>query len=213
MLTLVALGAVVLSLVAPPAAQPAPSAAQQAPPADRISIEVVKVNGSGCRKQTAIPAIAPDGTAFTVTYSEYLALVGPGAKPRDAQKDCKLTLTLSIPAGHSYAVTQADYRGFASLATGATGVQTASYKFQGGRPAESVARGFTGPLEESWQTTDLPDADLDWAPCGKARKLTIDSELRVAAGTSDPATDTSLLAMDSTDGAVEATYRLTWKRC
>lgn len=43
------------------------------PPPDKIVIEVATVNGSGCPLGTAAVAVSQDNTAFTVTYSDYLA--------------------------------------------------------------------------------------------------------------------------------------------
>jgi hypothetical protein len=69
------------------------------PPPDRIIIDVVTVNGSGCRPNTAAVAVSPDNTAFTVTYSEYLAQVGVGSKPTDFRKNCQLNLRVHVPQG------------------------------------------------------------------------------------------------------------------
>jgi hypothetical protein len=49
------------------------------PPTDHIVIDVVTVNGSGCPPGSAAVAVSPDNTAFTVTYSQYLAQVGVGS--------------------------------------------------------------------------------------------------------------------------------------
>src|SRR4051794_3787745 len=71
-----AIGSAALALLAPTAlasaahAQAAPGWAVPPPP-DKIVIDVVTVNGSGCRPGTAAVAVSPDNTAFTVTYSEY----------------------------------------------------------------------------------------------------------------------------------------------
>jgi hypothetical protein len=35
----------------------------------------------------------------------------------------------------------------------------------------------------------------------------------VAAGTSNPATTTSFMAMDSTDGSINTTYHFAWRQC
>ncbi len=59
------------------------------PPPDRIVIDVVTVNGSGCPAGTAAIAVSPDNQAFTVTYSDYLAQVGVGSKPTDFRKNCQ----------------------------------------------------------------------------------------------------------------------------
>jgi hypothetical protein len=211
--TAMVIGGAALSLLASAlGGSPAPTQAEPAPP-DKVFIEVVKVNGSGCRGGTAVADIAPDRTAFTVTYSEYLVQVGTGSKPKDAQRDCQLTVRLDIPPGFSYAIARADYRGFARLEPGATGLQRARYRFQTQRPTPYVDHPFRGPLDDNWQRTDTTDSgDLSWGPCGKSRKLDIETELRVNAGTSAP-DQTSVLAMDSTDGSIDTTYRFAWRHC
>jgi len=206
MVGVVAVSSVVLSLLAPWGVAAAPP-----PPPGQVVVDVVKVNGSGCRHNTVAVAIAPDRTAFTVTYSEYLARVGPGTKPNDARKTCNLDVRLDIPQGYSYAIKQADYRGFGQLERGASAVQSASYYFPGGSKKADIERSFTGPFDDNWQTTDrLDDRDLDWAPCGRSRKLNIDTELLVSAHTSTAA---GLMAMDSTDGSIQTRYQFAWKRC
>jgi hypothetical protein len=119
---------------------------------------VVKVNGSGCRPHTATAAVSPDNTAFTVTYSTYLAQVGVGAKKKDARKDCRLSVRLDVPKGVTYGVVQADYRGFAHLESGATGRQSANFRFQGSSETEPVTHTMTGEFDDDWQATDKTDA-------------------------------------------------------
>ena len=57
------------------------------PPPDRIVIDSVAANGTGCPPGTASVAVSPDNTAFTVTYSNYLAQVWPGSAPTDFRKN------------------------------------------------------------------------------------------------------------------------------
>jgi hypothetical protein len=177
-------------------------------PTERVVIEMVKVNGSGCRKDTATVAVSADNTAFTVTYSGYL--VETGGKKKDQQKDCKLRLKVGVPKGFTYTISNVDYRGYARLETGATGRMGADYSFQGGKQAVAVNHPFTAPVDDDWQVSDTQTAGFE--PCGKQRDLNIDTELDVGAGTSDPTT-TSVVSMDSTDGAVQTTYHLTWQTC
>jgi hypothetical protein len=190
------------------------SASAEVAPSDRIVIDVVTVNGSGCPAGTTAVAASPDNTAFTVTYSDYLAQVGLGATPTDRRENCQLNLLIHVPQGFTYAVARADYRGFAALAKGATGMQKASYYFMGTAATTMSTHSFTGPLEDNWQTSDVTDsASLVYAPCGVQRNLNVNTELRVAAGTSDPTKTTSFMTMDSTDGAVSTVYHLSWKEC
>ncbi|MBB4889069.1 DUF4360 domain-containing protein [Streptomyces netropsis] len=203
----------IAALCTPALSTPASAAGFPAPP-DKIVIEIATVNGSGCPAGTAAVAVSPDNTAFTVTYSQYLAQVGVGAKPTDFRKNCQLNLIVHVPQGFTYAIAQADYRGFGHLEAGATGQQKASYYFQGQSQTTTNIHPHKGPFHDSWQATDTTDiAAQVWAPCGERRNFNINTELTVSAGTSDPKKTTSFLAMDSTDGAINTVYRLSWKEC
>ncbi|MFJ9798243.1 DUF4360 domain-containing protein [Streptomyces sp. NPDC101145] len=185
-----------------------------AAPPDKIVIEIATVNGSGCPAGTAAVAVAPDNTAFTVTYSQYLAQVGVGSKPTDFRKNCQLNLIVHVPQGFTYAVASADYRGYAHLERGAWATQKASYYFQGSPDTAARQHPFRGPYDNNWQVTDETDwGQLVWAPCGVKRNFNINTELRVNGGTSDTAKTNSFIAMDSTDGDIRTVYRLAWKEC
>ncbi|MGW6456341.1 DUF4360 domain-containing protein [Streptomyces sp. NPDC055078] len=193
-------------------AQPA-SATIVAPP-NKIAIEIATINGSGCRPGTAAVAVSEDNTAFTVTYSDYLAKVGVGASPTDFRKNCQLSLIVHVPHGFTYAVASTDYRGFASLEPTASGVSKASYYFQGSPDTASRSHTFRGPLNDNWQATNTTEwGQLVWAQCGAKRNFNINTELRVNPGLSDRTQTTSFMTMDSTDGAINTIYRLAWKEC
>ncbi|WP_331731032.1 DUF4360 domain-containing protein (plasmid) [Kitasatospora sp. NBC_00070] len=183
------------------------------PPADHIVIDVASVNGSGCPTGTAAVAVSPDNTAFTVTYSSYLAQVGPNSLPTDLRKNCQVNLDVHVPQGFTYAIASADYRGFAHLEPGANALQRANYYFQGSPQTVTSTHAFQGPLDDNWQATDSVEiAALVWAPCGEKRNFNINTELRVAAGTSNR-NATSFMTMDSTDGGINTIYQLAWKTC
>ncbi|MBH1937384.1 DUF4360 domain-containing protein [Streptomyces sp. AV19] len=184
------------------------------PPPDKIVIEIATVNGSGCPAGTAAVAVSPDNTAFTVTYSDYLAQVGVGSKPTDFRKNCQLNLDVHVPQGFTYAIAQADYRGYAKLEAGAYGTEKASYYFQGSSQTVPSTHTIRGAYGDNWQTTDqVPVTSLVWAPCGERRNFNINTELRVYPGTSDTSKTTSFMTMDSTDGSLNTLYHLAWKEC
>ena len=202
---LAAAGLALSTIVIPPAADP--------PPPGQITIDVVTVNGSGCRLGTAAVAVSPDNKAFTVTYSEYLAQVGPQAKPTDFRKNCQLNLKVNVPGGFTYGIAQADYRGFADLQKGAKGTTKASYYFQGMSDTDQRSKTFNGGISDNWQVThQTPVASIIYHPCGERRNFNVNTELRVEKGTSDPK-KTSFMAMDSTDGSIETIYHFAWKKC
>jgi hypothetical protein len=183
------------------------------PPNDHIVIEVVTVNGSGCPRGTADVAMTPDNTGFTVTYSQYMAQVGVGALPTDLRKNCQINLIVHVPQGFTYAIAQADHRGFASLATGASAIERANYYFQGQSATAFVSHTIAAGLDD-WGFSDFTDiASLVYAPCGALRNLNINTELRVDKGTSDIRKTTSFIAMDSTDGSIRTVYHFHWLTC
>jgi len=205
------LGSAILMFASPAAAQP-PLITD--PPDDRIVVEVVTVNGSGCPAGTAAVAVAPDNTAFTVTYSAYMALVGVGASATDFRKNCQINVLVHVPQGFTFAIAKADYRGFASLARGSNALLKANYYFQGHSQTEFRQHGLGSPYDDNWQASDeTPVTALVYRPCGDQRLLNVNTELRVNKGSSDTKKTTSLIAMDSTDGSFNTLYHFHWKTC
>lgn len=182
-------------------------------PPEKIVIDVVTVNGSGCPAGTAAVAVSPDNTAFTVTYSEYMALAGGTTPVTEGRKNCQLNLKVNVPGGFTYAIAQADHRGYGLLEPGATAIQRANYYFQGMSQTAYRAHSFTGPFDDNWQTTDTAEiASMSWHPCGEQRNLNINTELRVSKGSSNPK-KVSFMSMDSTDGSISTKYHFNWKLC
>ncbi|HYN92857.1 MAG TPA: DUF4360 domain-containing protein [Pilimelia sp.] len=220
MRNVVAAAAVIVSIFAPAGSAVSAGAGVLAAPAtdapppekDRIGVDVLNVNGSGCKKPTVAVSVSPDNKAFTVIYSGYVAQVGGGAKKNDARKDCRLNLKIRAVPGFAYTILRADYRGFAELGAGASATLGATYSFQGPKGPQRL-HSISGPLADSWQATDVSNASaLVYGPCGGSRNLSVDTELSVSAGKSDPAT-TNYVAMDSADGGLETKYTFAWKRC
>ena len=209
MINTVAAAALAMSTIAVPQAD-LPQA--DVPPPGAVVIDLVTINGSGCPPGTASVAPAPDNTALHVIYSDYVAAVGVGTRPTDFRKNCQLSLRVHAPAGFTYGISRADYRGFAQLESGATGTLRANYYFPGTVPTEYRSHILRGPVRDDWQAADEGLAVI-YQPCGEPRNLNVNTELRVSAGTSDPKTTTSFMAMDSTDAYVATVYRFAWKRC
>jgi len=178
-----------------------------------IFITDILYNGSGCPPDSAVIDLAPDGQAFTVIYSEFIAESGPGISLARARKNCQLNLTVHVPQGFTYAIAAVDYRGYANLAAGASGLQKATYYFQGQEPQASTWRGFTGAFDDDWHFRDEVEyAALVWAPCGEQRSLNINSQLRIDKGSAS-SSSSSIMAMDSEDGSIRQIYHFHWRTC
>ncbi|CCH33324.1 DUF4360 domain-containing protein [Actinosynnema sp. NPDC047251] len=197
------------AIIFPPGGAPG----DDAPPPGVIYVKLLTVNGSGCKPGTAAVAVSDDRQAFTVSYSDYLAKVGPGAAPADLRKNCQLNLEVHVPQGFTYGIAKSDYRGFGKLERGASGTEKANYYFQGMSETTYKSHTWNGPLDDNWEATDeVPIGAVAYAPCGEKRNFNINTELRVSAGTSG-ARATSFMTMDSTDTSLSTTYHFAWKVC
>lgn len=210
MLQVVVAGSLALSMLGAPLVSDPPAA----PPSGQVTVKLVTINGSGCPAGSAVVAVSPDKTAFTVTYSKYLAQVGPKLATTDGRKNCQLAVQVMVPNGFTYAIASADYRGYAYLEKGATAKQQANYYFQGNSPTTYATHSFNGPMDDLFQTHDETElASMSYMPCGEMRYLNINTSLQASGGTSDTSKLTSYVTMDSADVGIATKYNFSWRKC
>jgi len=184
------------------------------PPA--ITISIVTVNGSGCAPGTAAVAVSPDKTAFTVTYSNYLAQYGDTYDKPAARRNCQLNLKVDVVGGYTYAIAKADYRGFADLDKSnkaLSAVQQASYYFQGdqltGVQRHNIAKGA-----DNFEFNDeVPVNALIFSKCNVKRNLNVNTELQLKTSDGKKPKALSYATMDSTDISVSTIYHFAFKKC
>lgn len=187
---------------------PAASATSAVVDPDEVTVDLITVNGSGCPLGTAAAAPSPDGKAFTVTYSEYVAQTRPGLA--SAQNNCQINMRVNAPAGFTYAIVKSDYRGFGAILPGARAELLGLYYFQGDSLTSYIAHEL--PVGEGdWQVTDeVPMNAVVHAPCGEKRNLNINTRLKMYQGTS---TEENYVSMDSTDVSYSTMYHFNWMQC
>jgi hypothetical protein len=204
----------VMALAAVAGASPAAVAA----PADdvpqgAVTVKLAGLNGSGCPRNSAFVDVSRDKKAFTITYSKFTAATGRKAGVADFRQNCQLALSVNTPAGFTWAIYSADYRGFASLSRGASGLQSANYYWQGSSDDQRSTHRLNGGFEGNWKFSDRAHA-VSYLPCGQKRNLNVNQELRVTGGPSDRARKTaSVMTMDSTDVDVSTVYNIAWRKC
>lgn len=182
------------------------------PPPGAVTIDLVNANGSGCPVGSAVIALQPDKTAFTISYSKYTAAIGAGTGTTDFRKNCQIGARLHVPQGFTFALASADYRGFAAMKPGVSAVEGANYYFTGAPQTIVKQHPVAGPLQNPWVTHDvIPFASLEFAPCGGKRDLNINTSLLLQGA--GPAGTTSTITMDSTDLSLDTIIHLAWKQC
>jgi hypothetical protein len=183
-------------------------------PVGRVTVDIISANGSGCPVGTTEVEVAADNSEFALIHRSYVAKVGVGAAATDFRKNCQIILNVKVPAGYTYGIIRADYRGRLSLQPGAQAWQGANYYFQGEAATVRRIHPFQGPLRDDWATTDTVEPGaVVYAPCNEQRYFNINTHLRVGAGTSNPQTTASWISMDSPDRNPNNRYRFAWKRC
>jgi hypothetical protein len=210
---LVALSTVLALSVSAPAAVAADGAGAEmnaaAIPDGNITLQVLAANGSGCAPGTATVSANSDKTGFRIRYRDFLAEAGGNADVTDRRKNCQVGVQVAVPAGWTFAVAEADYRGRARLHSGATGLQKTNYYWQGSSDNNRTEETFSGPFNGFWATQDVAPV-LVYAPCSAQKVLNINTELRVDAGTSSAK---SSMSMTSSEGDVDTLFNFSWTRC
>ena len=189
----------------------APASARAATPSQppHFTVRLLTVLGSGCPYGTAAVS-APTDTTFTVTYSNYTASAGGGADPGDFRKNCQLNVLVGVPSGFTFGIAGVQYRGFASLDTGARGTLQADYYYAGQPGTYPQNHSITGPMSNDYEFDDTQPV-IAWAPCHFNNTVNVDTSLRVFQGT-DPSFF-NLLTMDSTDVGIATIFHLSFRHC
>lgn len=200
---------VVLALSLSTPAHAAGAAIPAAAPDEKVTVDVVAANGSGCVPGSATVIPNSDNTGFRIRYTDFVAEAGGNANAIDRRKNCQVALAVNIPSGWTLAVAEADYRGRARLYAGATALQHTNYYWQGSSDNNTTDQPLAGPLSGRWTNRDVAPFLL-FTPCAVQRLLNINTELRVDAG---PSGLKSSVSMTSSSGDVDTIFNFSWARC
>ncbi len=167
--------------------------------------------GTGCPQGTVASNISEDQQAFTLTFSEYFAEVGPAVGRTVEQKTCRIKFDTEQDAGWEYAILAVSYRGFASLEAGVNGQQ--KLRFGGlGKEAETVMD-LSGPYDDNYiNTQEVGLSKIKWSGCkdNKQKDFAINGSI-VLNSSNDTAQ--GLFTVDSVDGEIRQEYELLWRSC
>lgn len=185
----------------------------QGPNPNEFYVENIKYNGSGCPLGSVDPSISDDAKAFTLTFGQYMAEVGPGVSFAESRKNCQLDISLHVPSGWAYTITNVDYRGYARLDRGVVGTQKSTYYFMGNSMENANGQStFTGPFDGDYGIRDtIAFSTLVWSRCGVSRNLEINTQVRL--DNSRNRRGAGIMTVDSIDGEIKQIYHLQWRRC
>lgn len=105
--------------------------AGSAPDPTQVHIKGLTYGGNGCPQGSMSYAISDDRTLVTLIFDSYIASIGPGIAVTEQRKNCQLNVDITYPGGFQYSILSADYRGYAAIQKGVTGVLKSTYYFSG----------------------------------------------------------------------------------
>lgn len=166
--------------------------------------------GNGCPAGTASATLSADNSAVSILFDEYIVESGRPTNRRLDRKTCNVSVPVIVPQGYSVAVFKVDYRGYNSLASGATSQFNVEYFFAGSQ-GPKYTKNFTGPLDDEYMiTNNLVAQSLVWSECGRQVILRANSSMK---NTANSRMDQTLSTVDSADVQAGLVYHLQWRRC
>jgi hypothetical protein len=197
-----------------------PAYAQATPPVGSVYIQSLQYSGAGCPQQSVNGDVALDGSAFTILFGAFTAMVGPGAPPNDGEKDCRIIMKLALPPGWSYAVTTLDLRGLVKLDNKVMATERSTWYFEQSRRNHSPHIKYNGPIDRDYVERGIADPNdgpggskAEYNRCGENPNLIIDTNVKVDAHGSPRNNPFGIMTVDSADGQVKHTYHVIWKKC
>ncbi|MGE0764773.1 MAG: DUF4360 domain-containing protein [Bdellovibrionales bacterium] len=178
--------------------------------ADDIRLGEPSYGGSGCPAGTASVSMGFDQKSISVLFDQYLAMAGAGTGLQLDRKSCNLAIPVHVPQGYSISVFEVDYRGYAAVPRGASGLFQVEYFFAGQR-GPRAQRSFMGPYDRDFNINHgLAAEALVWSNCGEDVILRVNSSIMAR---SNRQMDDVLMSIDSADVQSRLVYHVQWRRC
>ena len=148
---------------------------------------------------------------MTLIFDQYVASIGKDVAVTENRKNCQLNINLHYPGGFQYSIFSADYRGYAGLDKGVTGVQKSTYYFSGQTQQTSTETSLVGPMSKDYLIHDEAEStSVIWSPCGGEGLLNINSQVRL---TSTVSGANGILTTDSIDTKFTQKLYVAWRTC
>ena len=180
-----------------------------------IQVQSIDYGGDGCPQGTVTTILSPDATTLTVLYDAFTARVGGGVG--EERRSCNVTLRLKKPRLWSFSVDSVDFRGHIHLDHGVRAEQKVDFSSGPTRIGFNQSFGFqrwVGPISQNYMLSTVRPLQgpqiLTCLPPRENTKIELKSSIRLAGGGGHRG---GMMSVDSADGRLVQTYRLTWVSC
>lgn len=191
-----------------------------------VRVHSLQAIGSGCPAGSHNVTISPDGQTFSLLLDNYTA--SSTMQNSLARLNCQVKVNLAIPAGWTFSVISAEYRGFAYAEAGTLVTHQALYSFDGSQPRNERpgfenggtfnfrAQEFRGPYNDNYYIRhEIDPRTAPWAPCGNQNLQTLFiTTYLMAQNLNRSSLVQAQISLDSVDGQIQSqTYQLAWRQC
>ncbi len=170
-------------------------------------------SGSACEPGSVAVNISDDQEAFTLSFQNFVAEIGPNAPRSERHKTCRLNVATQHDPGWEFAVIGLSQRGGVYLDPGVFAVQSLRY---GLAPRlEQHIQVYKGPKDEDYVTSQqINFSRLNWSGCSRRQSYlnTYQVEATVDLLSLKPKAQ-GLFTVDSIDGEVKQEFDILWRRC
>lgn len=179
---------------------------------DNFHIKSVNATGgSGCPQGSVSTSLSADGTSLSLVFAKYVATMGPGIPLPQSRRNCNINMTVAVPQGFSFTITQIDNRGSVDIPSGVTASQRSTYRMQG-IPGEGTPQltQFKGPAKRNFVASNKIDIPkLVFSACGQETNVNVATSIRLQGSR----TKKSTIAIDSLDQNFAQLYHFGFKKC
>lgn len=187
------------------------------PPADPIRVTQLGFQGNGCTESNTSYLLATSGEFFSIFFGDFVV---ENSVPLTIQtKRCAVNLRLEQPAGWSFAVVAAQFRGYVELEGDTALKHRVGYRVkQGGSAAYEELASQTllqnpNPFGNYQLNVEVPVEKIRWSSCtSTTSQLSLASSMGLRVGVDGY----GFAAIDSLDGQTEGVaheFDVEWRRC
>ncbi len=185
------------------------------PPAAGPQITRITHVGKGCPVGTVGGNVSSDAKAFTLTFSDFDAEIGPKVAPSAASTSCLVGIEFYIPANMTFTLLNLDIRGFVDLQDKVKMSLTNRFYFaEQASKVQEMKGDLAGVLQENFNAHRVVSAaQTMWSTCGAARKQVLYIDTAVALSNAENTANSGLVTVDSIDGEFTQKLAIAYKPC
>jgi len=176
------------------------------PNPEDVYVKSVTYGGTGCPQGSVSSAFSNDRREFVLSFSSFIASVGPLVPITNSRRDCQLNIYIKVPSGWTFDLVKQATDGYVQLPKGLKATLTRIFYFQGGSTSTDVDF-WKGARQSDYDSVSTMKQRLfSPDPCGQVIALNV----KVSATITGPTAVERLSGQFTVDSISQV--QLEWRR-